>query len=172
MMGYNIYHHSHRHQSEEGTMGCLLWDYYDTLFIFYLFIFILFLFYFYLFIYLFFFFLGGGMLTDIIRVTHICVSKITLIDSDNGLSPGRHQAIIWSNVEILLIRTIETNFREILIEFHEFSFRKMHLKMLSAKWFKWSRHQYVNTLVPAWLVYNRPHFHRANGAFHWVQYLR
>ena len=141
----------------------------------YLFIFLyLFFILFYLFIYfiLFFFFLGGGVLTDIIRVTHICVSKITLIDSDNGLSPGRHQAIIWSNVEILLIRTIETNFRVILIEFHEFSFRKVHLKMSSEKWCKLSRHQYVNTLVPAWLVYNRPHFHRANGAFHWVQYLR
>ena len=29
-------------------------------------------------------------------VTHICVSKLSIIDSDNGLSPGRHQAIIWT----------------------------------------------------------------------------
>ena len=28
------------------------------------------------------------------RVTHICVSELTIIGSDNGLSPGRHQAII------------------------------------------------------------------------------
>ena len=28
------------------------------------------------------------------RVTHICVSKLTSIGSDNGLSPGRRQAII------------------------------------------------------------------------------
>ena len=28
------------------------------------------------------------------RVTHICVSKLTTIGSDNGLSPGRRQAII------------------------------------------------------------------------------
>ena len=28
------------------------------------------------------------------RVTHICVSKLTIIGSDNGLSPGRRQAII------------------------------------------------------------------------------
>ena len=27
-------------------------------------------------------------------VTHICVGKLTIIWSDNGLSPGRHQAII------------------------------------------------------------------------------
>ena len=28
------------------------------------------------------------------RVKHICVSKLTIIGSDNGLSPGRRQAII------------------------------------------------------------------------------
>ena len=36
------------------------------------------------------------------RVTHICVSKLTIIGSDNGLSPGRRQAIIWTNAGILL----------------------------------------------------------------------
>ena len=48
-------------------------------------------------------------------VTHICVSKQTIIGSDNGLSPGRHQAIIWTNDGILLIGTSGTNFSEILI---------------------------------------------------------
>ena len=28
------------------------------------------------------------------RVTHICVRKLATIGSDNGLSPGRRQAII------------------------------------------------------------------------------
>ena len=37
------------------------------------------------------------------RVTHICVSKLTIIGSDNGLSPDRRQAIIWTNAGILLI---------------------------------------------------------------------
>ena len=37
------------------------------------------------------------------RVTHICIGKLTNIDSDNGLSPERRQAIIWTNVGILLI---------------------------------------------------------------------
>ena len=37
------------------------------------------------------------------RVTHICVDNLTIIGSDNGLSPGRRQAIIWTNAEILLI---------------------------------------------------------------------
>ena len=36
-------------------------------------------------------------------VTHICISKLNIIGSDNGLSPGRHQAIIWTNAGILLI---------------------------------------------------------------------
>ena len=50
------------------------------------------------------------------RVAHICVNKLTTIDSDNGLSPGRRQAIIWTNDGILLIGPFGTNFSEILIE--------------------------------------------------------
>ena len=68
------------------------------------------------------------------RVTHICVGKLTTIGSDNGLSPGRRQAIIWTNAGILLIRPLGTNFSEILIGIQTFSFKKMHLKMSSAKW--------------------------------------
>ena len=67
-------------------------------------------------------------------MTHICVSKLTIIGSDNGLSPGRRQAIIWTNAGILLIRTLGTNFSEILGAIHTISFKKMHLKMSSAKW--------------------------------------
>ena len=36
-------------------------------------------------------------------MTLICVSKLTIIGSDNGLSPGRRQAIIWTSDGILLI---------------------------------------------------------------------
>ena len=43
------------------------------------------------------------------RVTHTCVCKLTTIGSDNGLSPGRRQAIIWSNAGILLIGSLGTN---------------------------------------------------------------
>ena len=67
-------------------------------------------------------------------MTHICISKLTTIDSDNGLSPERRQAIIWTNVGILLIGPLGTNFREFLIRIHTFSFKEMHLKMSSAKW--------------------------------------
>ena len=75
-----------------------------------------------------------SMLTHWSRVTHICVDKLTIISSDNGLSSGRRHAIIWTNAAILLIGSLGTNFSEISIEIHTFSFKKMHLKMLSAKW--------------------------------------
>ena len=68
------------------------------------------------------------------RATHICFSKLAIIGSDNGLSPGRRQAIIWTNAGILLIGFLGTNFNEILIGIQAFSFKKMHLKLSSAKW--------------------------------------
>ena len=68
------------------------------------------------------------------RVTHKCVGKLTIIGSDNGLSPGRRQTIIWTNAGILLIGPLGTNFNEILINIQTFSFKKMHLKVSSAKW--------------------------------------
>ena len=68
------------------------------------------------------------------RVTHICISKLTIIVSDNGLSPDLCQAIIWTNAGILSIGPVGTNFSEILLKFHTFSPKKMHLKRSSAKW--------------------------------------
>ena len=68
------------------------------------------------------------------RVTHICVGKLTIIGSDNGLSPAPRQAIIWTNAWIWLIGPLGTNFSEILIGIQTFSFTKTHLKMASAKW--------------------------------------
>ena len=64
---------------------------------------------------------------------HIWVSNLAIIVSDNGLSPGRRQAIIWTNAGVYLIGPLGTNFSEILIEIQTFSFKKMHLKMSSAK---------------------------------------
>ena len=66
-------------------------------------------------------------------MTHICVGNLTIIGSDNCLSPGRRQAIIWTNVGILLIGPLGTNFSEMLIEIQTFSFKKIHLKMSSGK---------------------------------------
>ena len=91
----------------------------------------------------------------------ICVSKLTIIGSDNGLSPARRQAIIWTNARILLIGPLGTNFSEILIGIQTFSFTKMHLKMSSAKWrpfclglnmlsvtISWSIHCHMDTPYP------------------------
>ena len=74
------------------------------------------------------------LLTHWGRVTHICVGNLTIIGSDNGLSPGRRQAIIWTNAGILLIRPLGTNFSEFLVEILIVSFKKMRLKVSSAKW--------------------------------------
>ena len=73
--------------------------------------------------------MGIPMLTHWGWVTHICVRKLTIIGSDNGLSPDRHQAIIRTNAGILLIETLRTNFSGILTKIHTFSFKKIHLKM-------------------------------------------
>ena len=67
------------------------------------------------------------------RVTHICVSDLTSIGSDNGLSPGRRQAIIRTNAGLLLIEPLGTNFSDISIEILIFSLKKMRLKVSSAK---------------------------------------
>ena len=82
-----------------------------------------------------------------------------IIGSDNGLSPGQCQAIIWINAGILLIGPLGTNLSEILIEIFAFSFKEMHLKMLSVKWqpfcpgggmslpFKWWSHMFLSQCV-------------------------
>ena len=74
--------------------------------------------------------LNDSLLTHWGRVMHICVSKLTSIVSDNGLSPGWRQAIIWTNAGILLIGPLGTNSSEILIGIRTFWFKKMS----SGKW--------------------------------------
>ena len=58
------------------------------------------------------------------RVTHICVGNQIIIGSDNGLSPGRRQAIFWTNAGTLLIGPLGTNSSEILIDIDTFSLKK------------------------------------------------
>ena len=64
----------------------------------------------------------------------MCLGNLTLTGSDNGLSPSRRQAIIWTNARILLIWTLGTKFSEILIKILRVSLKKMRLKGSSAKW--------------------------------------
>ena len=82
------------------------------------------------------------------RVTQIYVSNLTIIASDNGLSPGRRQAIIWTSAGILLLGPSGTNFSEILVEIITFSFKKMRLKVSSAKW--WPCCFGLNVLTAYW----------------------
>ena len=67
------------------------------------------------------------------RMTHICVGKLTIVGSENGLLPARRQAIIWTNAGILLNEPSGTNLSEILIRIITFSFTKIRLKVSSAK---------------------------------------
>ena len=55
------------------------------------------------------------------------------ISSINGLSPIRRQDITWTNADLLSFETLRTNFSEILIAILIFSFKKMCLKLSSAK---------------------------------------
>ena len=65
---------------------------------------------------------------------HVCVNKLIIIGSDNGLSPSRSQAIIWTNARISSIWPLGTKLIETLIEIYTFSFKKMHFNMSPAKW--------------------------------------
>ena len=56
------------------------------------------------------------LLTHWGRVTLICIGNLTIIGSDNDLSPGRRQAIIWTNAGILLIGPLGINFLKFWLE--------------------------------------------------------
>ena len=62
-----------------------------------------------------------------IRFLFIVTGKVKYI-SDNGMSPGRHQAIIRTNDRMLFIGPLGTIYSEILIEIYIFLFKEMHMK--------------------------------------------
>ena len=63
---------------------------------------------------------------------HLC--NYISLGSGNGLSPVWHQAITWTNADLLSIRPLGRNVSETWIEIQNFSFKKMHLKMLYSIW--------------------------------------
>ena len=67
------------------------------------------------------------------QVTHICTGHLTIIGSDKSSSPGRHQAIIWTNVGIMLIAPLGNNSNDIRFDIHIFPFKEFHLNMSSVK---------------------------------------
>ena len=63
----------------------------------------------------------GGLSHQSCMSLHIGTNNIvggSIIGSDNGLSPGRRQVIIWTNAGILLIGPLGINFSETCIHFH------------------------------------------------------
>ena len=86
------------------------------------------------------------------QVTHICVSKLSIIGSDNGLSPGRRQAIIWTSAGILLTGTLGTKFsagnlnRNLYIFIQEHAFENIVWKMATIL----SRSQCVKGICESW----------------------
>ena len=83
------------------------------------------------------------------RVMHICIG------SDNGLSPGWHQAIIWTNARMLFIGTLGTNFNKILIKIQIFLFKKIHLKMSSGKWWLFCLGLNVNCMTVVVIIHSK-----------------
>ena len=103
------------------------------------------------------------------RVTHICVSKLTTICSDNGLSPGWRQAIIWSNAGILLNWTLGTNFSEILSEIDTFSFKQMRWKMAAIHWGRDKMAAIFQTTFSNW--FSGMKMYEFRWTFHWSLFL-
>ena len=98
-------------------------------------------------------------------MTHICASTQTIIGSDNGLSLGRRQAIIWTSAGILLIGTLGTNFSEIRnsnIFIQESGFESVICETAAIL----SRPQCVNTgnpcLVTQCIYWDGPQFRKGN----------
>ena len=61
------------------------------------------------------------------RVTHICVSRLTIIDSYNGLSPPGAKPLSEQMLEYCWLGPWEIQWN--LIEIYTFSFMKIHWKM-------------------------------------------
>ena len=69
--------------------------------------------------------------------THLCrIDAVNRgsIGSGNGLLSVRLQAITWTNADFLSIGTLGANVTEFQIGIRDFSFMRMHLKILSVKW--------------------------------------
>ena len=85
------------------------------------------------------------------RVTHICVSNLTIIGLDNGLSSSWSEAIIWINVGILFIGPLGTKLQWNFIQNPHFFIRENPFQNVI-----WemspilSQPQCVNPIDPRW----------------------
>ena len=96
-------------------------------------------------------------------MTHICVSNLTTITSDNGLSPGRCQAITWTNAGILLIGPSGTTsvklYRNSYIFIESNAFKNVVYKMVSIS----SRPQCVTHVTITYVALCAGNFSRMFG---------
>ena len=69
-----------------------------------------------------------------LRPSDAYIRQQPIIDSNYDLSPGRRPTIILTNAEKFIKSPLGANFSEFSIQLHIFSFKKIHLKMSSAKW--------------------------------------
>ena len=84
-------------------------------------------------------------------MTHISVGNLTILGSDNGLSPGRHQAIIWTSAGILLIGPLGTNLCDIFLS---------KLKHFHGRKYGWKCHlRNLNHFVSASMCYDKYQWH-------------
>ena len=73
----------------------------------------------------------GELISPLCRI-YASVNRVG-IGSDNGLSPIRRQAIIYTNAVVLSIGPLRTISSDFLLKIH-FSFTKIHVKISFAKW--------------------------------------
>ena len=73
-------------------------------------------------------YIHSPILTNWGWVTHIPISELTIIGSDNGLSPGRRQTITWTNINWNLRKKLHWHFKQNSYIFVQ----KLHLKMSCA----------------------------------------
>ena len=77
-------------------------------------------------------------------VTHICISKLTIIGSDNGLSSGQRQTIIWNGQATshylkqcwYIHWALGTNFNEISIKIHTMIFIQENQELITYKFLR------------------------------------
>ena len=70
-------------------------------------------------------------------VTHICIRKLTTNGSDNGLTPGRHQSIAWTNCWNIINWTLSNKLRWNFRRNSYICTQESVFRMSSAKW--WSQ---------------------------------
>ena len=101
-----------------------------------------------------------GFLTHWGIVTDICVSRLTIIGSDNGLAPSRPPSHYLNQCWLIANWTPGNKFQWIWIEILSFSFKKMHLQMLSAQMAailsrgKWVNCNMLRYGLVSWVIIN------------------